>query len=135
MRQKLRVSGKLKTIVKPSNTINSLFNSNKSDVYNAACYAALLGDAETTFPWLNSAIELGWTNRAHLTSDSDFNSLHTDPRWGQALKRLDEKLAIIEKDYDKPLQAKLLQIFFKDQKGRRQFCRAGATRSVHPSIN
>lgn len=93
---------------------------NKSDVYNAACYAALLGDADTAFTWLNSAIELGWTNRAHLTSDSDLNSLHNDPRWAQALKRLDEMLVIIEKDYDKALQAKLLKIFSDDQKGRGQ---------------
>lgn len=92
----------------------------KSDVYNAACYAALLGDTETAFTWLNSAIELGWTNRTHLTSDSDLSGLHNDPRWLQALKRLDERLAIIEKDYDKPLQAKLLKIFSDDQKGRGQ---------------
>lgn len=52
-----------------------------STYYNAACAFALIGQSEKAFQLLESAIAQGWSDAEHLQKDSDFNSLHADPRW------------------------------------------------------
>ena len=91
-----------------------------SDLYNAACAAALAGEKSIAFEWLEMSIEYGWTNIAHLKSDTDLTSLHELKEWGMLIDKLQKKLDIIEKDYDKPLQAELLQVYEEDQKYRMQ---------------
>ncbi len=98
-----------------------LDGSNYTDLYNGACSAALSGNTQTAFDLLKLSIEKGWINIDHLKGDADLNSLHTYKDWTDILKDLQEKVDKIEANYDKPLQAELLQIFKDDQDIRNQY--------------
>jgi hypothetical protein len=50
--------------------------------YNAACYEALVGDADAAFQLLEDAMRIdAQSARRHAAGDPDFESLHDDPRW------------------------------------------------------
>lgn len=98
----------------------SIDSKNKTDLYNAACYASLAGDKDQAFTWLELAVQVGYDNLTQLKADTDLLNLHTDARWEKLITQLTERIAFIEKDYDKPLQKQLLQIFQDDQQGRNQ---------------
>ena len=89
-------------------------------MYNGACASALTGDTKNAFKWLNLSIENGWTNLTHLKSDTDLNNLHSKKEWGKTIEKLEKKLALVEANYDKPLQTELLTILEEDQKYRKQ---------------
>ena len=93
---------------------------NASHLYNGACASALTGDTKNAFKWLNLSIENGWTNLTHLKSDTDLNNLHSKKEWGKTIEKLEKKLALVEANYDKPLQTELLTILEEDQKYRKQ---------------
>jgi hypothetical protein len=92
-----------------------------SDFYNAACSAALAGDKALAFNWLEAAIERGWKGIKHLKKDEDLVSLHDAEAWKKITTQLQQKVDAIEAQYDKPLQATLLQILEDDQKYRIAF--------------
>lgn len=94
-------------------------DANRSDLYNAACSAALAKQNRLAYKWLNASIEKGWTNLQHLKTDSDLNNLHGTKKWSQTIAFLEEKLVLIEANYDKPLRAELLKILDEDQKYRK----------------
>ena len=89
------------------------------DLYNAACSAALLGNNKVAFQWLQLALNKGWSNVNHLTSDSDLKSLHNDKKWPQLVSDMQKVVDAREANYDKPLQAKLLALFEEDQNIRK----------------
>jgi hypothetical protein len=91
---------------------------NPTDLYNAACSAALTGDKKKALKYLNLSVENGWTNLNHLKTDSDLKVLHPEKEWPKLLARLQKKLDVIEANYDKPLQKELLTIQTDDQKYR-----------------
>ena len=93
---------------------------NPSHLYNGACSSSLAGNTKQAFTWLNLSIEKGWTNLKHLNSDTDLENLHSKKEWGKTIEKLEEKLALLEANYDKPLQAELLAILEEDQKYRIQ---------------
>lgn len=93
---------------------------NPSHLYNGACSSSLAGNTKQAFKWLNLSIEKGWTNLKHLNSDTDLENLHSKKEWGKTIEKLEEKLALLEANYDKPLQAELLAILEEDQKYRIQ---------------
>ena len=88
------------------------------DLYNGACTAALAGQSDRAFAWLGLAFENGWTNVRHLKQDADLNSLHGAARWDDIVGRMQNRVDEIEANYDKPLQAELIQIYEEDQKWR-----------------
>lgn len=94
------------------------------DLYNAACSASMAGDVRGAFEFLHAAVENGWTNLYHLKKDPDLVVLHSYSTWSEILKTLQEKIDVIEANYDRPLQKQLLEIFEKDQEIRRQFIAA-----------
>ncbi|WP_041735553.1 gliding motility protein GldB-related protein [Dyadobacter fermentans] len=58
------------------------FDTKKRDMYyNAACCFALTAQADSAILMLEKAIELGYTNKNHLTTDPDLNSIHTHAKW------------------------------------------------------
>ncbi len=95
-------------------------NENPSHLYNGACSSSLAGNTKQAFKWLNLSIEKGWTNLKHLNSDTDLENLHSKKEWGKTIEKLEKKIAAIEANYDKPLQAELLAILDEDQKYRVQ---------------
>ncbi|MFN0035416.1 MAG: DUF6624 domain-containing protein [Saprospiraceae bacterium] len=91
---------------------------NASHLYNGACSAALAGQPEKAFSWLEAAFTNGWTNLDHLRKDSDLNALHGDPRWADLTARMQKKVDEIEINLDRPLRDTLLAIYDDDQKYR-----------------
>jgi len=92
----------------------------RNDLYNAACSAALAGDKKLAFQWLTLAFKNGWTNLSHLKSDADLTTLHGSKKWGKLIATMQKDADKREVNYDKPLQAELLQIYEEDQKYRQQ---------------
>ncbi len=93
---------------------------NRNDFYNAACAAALAGNQDLAFKWLNLAIAHGWTNIRHLKSDRDLLSLHEHKNWSELINTIQAKVDAAEKHYDKALQKELLAILETDQTDRQQ---------------
>ena len=65
----------------------STFAKAPSDVYDAACCFALIGDVDQAFMWLGKSVAMGGTSRAQLESDETLQALHDDPRWKALLER------------------------------------------------
>src|SRR5688572_21147581 len=80
-----------------------LKRNNATDLYNAACSAALAGNSKKALQYLDLAAENNWTEVAHLKTDSDLNSLHSKKEWPKLVANLEEKVAKLEANYDKPL--------------------------------
>lgn len=97
---------------------------NSSDLYNAACTAALAGENDNAFCFLQLAFQNGWTNIYHLKKDADLNGLHADNKWKELVNKMQTKVDSIEANYDKPLQNELLQIFQDDQEIRHEYIAA-----------
>ncbi|GEN75301.1 DUF6624 domain-containing protein [Chryseobacterium hagamense] len=93
---------------------------NPNHLYNGACASSLAGNTEKAFKWLNLAIDNGWTNLKHLSSDTDLENLHSKKEWEKTTAKLEKKLKLMEANYNKPLQTELLAIFEEDQKYRIQ---------------
>ena len=65
------------------------FNSQKrTAAYNAACCLALEEKGDSAFVLLNDALKYGYSNKLHLSSDSDLTILHQDNRWEELLKKV-----------------------------------------------
>jgi hypothetical protein len=97
---------------------------NPGDLYNGSCSAALAGEKDLAFEWLNLAFKNGWMNIKHLKTDTDLTSLHESKKWDELLKEMQAAVDKKEANYDKPLQAILLTIFDDDQNIRNQYIQA-----------
>ena len=89
--------------------------------YNAACAWALISKPDSAFYQLkriSSKAKNSYYDQ--FISDSSFCSLYTDSRWGNILEIEKQKKDIIEKNYNRPLIAKLDTIYYNDQKYRHQ---------------
>jgi hypothetical protein len=86
-----------------------------SNYYNAACSWALAGDITNSIKYLHLAAEKGWKNIDHLKKDKDLASLHPVKDWESVVNKVQNNLNEYEKDFDKPLQSQLEQIYVKDQ--------------------
>jgi tetratricopeptide (TPR) repeat protein len=56
-------------------------------IYNVACGFALLHDKDNAIFWLDRALRAGFDRPDLLNEDSDLDSLRTDPRFGELLKK------------------------------------------------
>lgn len=89
--------------------------------YNAACCFALGGKTDEAFTYLRQAVAAGWRDVAHLSADSDLNSLHADARWQDVLDKCRAAEAAFAKSLKEPaLRAELLQRMQRDQAIRRE---------------
>ena len=73
-----------------------------NNAYNAACAFALAGDEDPAFDFLHLAADLGFANVELLTTDSDLDALHDDPRWPGVVARYEGKAAAAERLWDGP---------------------------------
>ena len=91
-----------------------------NDRYNAACSYALSGEKDSAFLHLNLVVKgFKYKNLAHITSDSDLNSLHDEKRWGEIIKMVTANKLEAEKDLNKPL-AHLLDSIYEEDQGVRE---------------
>ncbi|MGI6048091.1 MAG: DUF6624 domain-containing protein [Petrimonas sp.] len=97
---------------------------NGNHLYNASCVAALSGNKNQAFKWLNRAIDNDWLNIERLKVDTDLMSLHNSKRWKKLINKMQATIEIVEANYNKPLQAELLTIFDDDQLIRHEYIAA-----------
>jgi hypothetical protein len=86
-----------------------------TNYYNAACSWALANDTTNSIRYLHLAADKGWKNVKHLQTDQDLVSLHAVQGWESVVSKVQNNLNEYEKDFDKPLQNQLEQIYVKDQ--------------------
>ncbi len=97
--------------------------SSPRDRYNAACLHALAGDSEQSFAHLFDLAEdphIKYNNLDHLTTDPDLISLRNKEPWSRLTDIVRANKKEFEKDFNRPLIAKLDTIFEDDQKYRLQ---------------
>ena len=73
-----------------------------SNAYNAACSFALIGDTENAFKYLQTSIDLGYLNIAHMKTDSDLDSLHSDKRWTKLIDGATAKVKATKEFWESP---------------------------------
>jgi hypothetical protein len=59
-------------------------------VYNAAGCLALQKNVDSAFILLNKMLEYGFKYKSNLLQDSDFNSLHDNPKWKKLINKISE---------------------------------------------
>jgi SagB-type dehydrogenase family enzyme len=62
------------------------------DFYNAACTAALAGEPDIAFAYIDKAMAAGILEKQWLETDEDLVSLRSDPRWEDALAAADARI-------------------------------------------
>lgn len=82
--------------------------------YNAACCHALAGNVDEAFASLGRAIEGGYREPSYMQQDPDLASLHDDPRWNEAVAKIDAALA----SYRSSVNGELLDLYEDDQGDR-----------------
>jgi hypothetical protein len=67
------------------------------DAYNAACSAALAGDARKAIAYLDRAAGLGFRNPEHMKADTDLESVRTSAEFAPIFQRVREN----EREYER----------------------------------
>ncbi len=93
----------------------SLEEGSASQYYNAACSWALSGDTVQSIKCLDLAADKGWKKLKHMKRDSDLENLRSLQAWEPILVKVQASIDEYEKDFDKPLKARLDKIHVKDQ--------------------
>lgn len=90
-----------------------------NDRYNAACSWALAAVPDSAFFQLERiATVAGYSDYAHITTDTDLNTLHNDQRWKPLLEKIKQNQSKAEANLNRPLAARLDSIYAEDQKYR-----------------
>ena len=94
-------------------------------LYNAACVAALSGDADKAFRRLFARLEKepGWYSET-FEQDEDLTSLHGDARWKMFADSKAVRRERVERRYEQPLRQRLKQIGRADQDIRHKYLQA-----------
>ncbi len=92
-----------------------------ANLYSAGCVASMAKENKKAFKWLNLAIDKGFANIAEIQIDGDLTALHSEKEWKETIDHLQQKLDVLEVNYDKPLQKELLAIYTEDQAIRYEF--------------
>lgn len=91
------------------------------DRYDAACSWAMAGMIDSSFTQLYKIAErTKYSNLNHITSDTDLDTLHKDPRWAKLIAIVAANKKEKEKELDQEMVAKLDSIYHDDQDGRRR---------------
>jgi tetratricopeptide (TPR) repeat protein len=99
----------------------------KKNFYNAACASSLANDKKKSLDWLEIAVNNGFNSADHINSDSDLDNIRKEKKFKKIIDNLQKSIALIEADYDKPLQKELLEIFKDDQDIRNKYVAAQKT--------
>jgi hypothetical protein len=95
-------------------------NGTQDDRYNAACSWSLAGNADSSFHYLFEAAEKSnYDNYTHITTDTDLDAIHPDPRWEKLLLIVKKNKEKAEANYIKPVVAILDTVLKEDQQTRK----------------
>lgn len=89
-------------------------------LYNGACTAALMGEIEMAFEWLEKVVTIGKgkVKPGYMQKDEKLAALKDGERWTALLEKAQKAIDAVEANYNKTLQAELLEIRKLDQKFR-----------------
>jgi hypothetical protein len=90
------------------------------DRYNAACSWALAGEKDSSFVQLFKIANGNFKEYDYLLADTDFNSLHLDPRWKEVVEIVKTNKEKAGVNLDMKLVAILDTIYQDDQQLREQ---------------
>lgn len=96
---------------------------NAFNLYNAACAAAQLGQAELAFTYLDRVFPAGeeWLiGHRRLGKDTDFESLRANPRWTAFIAAVEHRYDEVQKSPLAAVKLELLAIHAADQDGRQR---------------
>ena len=99
----------------------------KKNFYNASCVASLANDKKNSLKWLEIAVNNGFNSVEHIKSDTDLDNVRKEKKFKKIINNLEESIALIEANYDKPLQKELIEIFKEDQDIRNKYVVAQKT--------
>lgn len=99
----------------------------KKNFYNASCAASLANDKKNSLKWLEIAVNNGFNSVDHIKSDTDLDNVRKEKKFKKIINNLEESIALIEANYDKPLQKELIEIFKEDQDIRNKYVVAQKT--------
>lgn len=99
----------------------------KKNFYNASCAASLANDKKNSLKWLEIAVNNGFNSVEHIKSDTDLDNVRKEKKFKKIINNLEESIALIEANYDKPLQKELIEIFKDDQDIRNKYVGAQKT--------
>jgi tetratricopeptide (TPR) repeat protein len=85
-------------------------------LYNAACAAAVTGNKDEAFVWLERSAEAGHRDLDHMATDSDLDSLREDPRFAEHVERVKANIERHAREHNAELQA----LYEADQAQRRE---------------
>jgi hypothetical protein len=92
-----------------------LSDGNARHYYNAACSWALTGDTLQSIQYLELSAKSGYKNRDWAEKDTDLRALHALSQWNEVINLMQQNKDLYEKDFNKPLQAQLENIYVRDQ--------------------
>ncbi|GHF94488.1 TPR end-of-group domain-containing protein [Thalassotalea marina] len=89
-------------------------NASPNSAYNMACCAALKGDIENAFSYLELSIEKGFKDHQWMIKDSDLTSLHQDSRWAELVQQATDAETL----YLSKINVELYELYQADQSDR-----------------
>ncbi|HEX5745958.1 MAG TPA: DUF6624 domain-containing protein [Archangium sp.] len=100
--------------------------------YNAACAAALAGQKDEAFTWLERAVDAGFAEPGPLKQDEDLASLREEPAFARIAEKAAANEAKLMQAQNPQLRDELLRMMEEDQAARRA---AGAARFKDTAAN
>jgi hypothetical protein len=93
-----------------------------SDLYDAACSAALAGQVGRSYALLHRAVEAGWENTSHMETDPDLTALRDYPDlWAEVRAAVARAMTAQYGDaFDSALASALEELYERDQGIRRE---------------
>jgi uncharacterized protein YjaZ len=76
----------------------------KNDYYNIACCYALSGDKKNAWKYLEHSFSNGYNDYAHILSDTDLDTLHSDKQWQKVVA----SNKAFQQNMSDPMKAKLV---------------------------
>jgi tetratricopeptide (TPR) repeat protein len=103
--------------------------------YNAACAAALAGERDEAFQWLERALAAGFDRPRYLEEDADLAALRGDPAFAQAVRQAEvgaERTAAVIQQPE--LAREIIEMAEVDQEIRSRWGPAAVRGDVDPAL-
>ncbi len=107
------------------------------NLYNAACSAALCGEKNKAWKYLDMAIAAGYDNYPHLFKDADLETLHSDAKWKKLQSEKGLDVEKIKKAFaNLKTEAQLMQLIPFNKNGLYGYMQYGTKKvMVEPMFN
>ena len=90
-------------------------------LYTAGRTAALAGDKELAFKWLNKALSKGMHDLRYMKRDTGLVSLYDDKRWTKLVNKMQALSDKVEANYNKPAMEALMELSYENEALSRKY--------------